>query len=138
MTTAMNTESKKEKVDGSVEVPTKTDKQVLLDAIKGLEDLKKMIPPAEQEILDEINRGLAWKETIDLTPPEPQGDIVNDPVAARKFNEDVRRYVRARLQEEWKKRPRSLWTCAKLSWALFQNWRASRYLLAADQLRRQP
>ncbi len=69
----------------------------------------------------------------DPIPLEPQGDIVNDPVAAHKFNQDVRRYVLARLRQEWNQRPRSLATCAKLCWSLSLNLRAALYLWMADQ-----
>jgi hypothetical protein len=67
-----------------------------------------------------------------LLPPEPQGDIVHDPVAAQKFNQDVRRYVLSRLREEWNQHPRSLLTCAKLCWGLCQNLYATSLLRIAD------
>jgi len=63
---------------------------------------------------------------------EPQGDIVNDRVAARSFNRAVQGYVRARLRQEWGKRPRSLATCLRLLWGVSLNLCATLQLWLAD------
>jgi hypothetical protein len=67
-----------------------------------------------------------------LEPPQPQGDIVNDPVAAHAFHNAVRDFVRARSRQEWSKRPRSLLTCLRLLWCVWLNLNAALRLWIAD------
>lgn len=67
-----------------------------------------------------------------LEPLQPEGDIVNDKVAAHKFNQAVRDFVLARLRQEWGKRPRSFAMCLRLLWAVLLNLNATLRLRLAD------